>query len=521
MKTVDIPSSADRARWLREAAELAPAPQTRVVPFARAVNFIADTSAFQGWRAEPLGPPSSVFDRELREGDYSDFDLGAHGVGAPVFSLESVTPGLDAPVCLRVLLGELPFEIAAPREPFHSNMLARTWLQEETLYLDTLPAAVVLPRRYAFRYVRIIVAGLSPRHRLRLTGLSARLTAATFDAAPPPPANLTPFQARIDTVAVQTLRNCLHSVFEDGPKRDRRLWLGDLRLQALANSVTFRRFDLVKRCLLLFAGLARPDGLVEACVFENPQPQASGNLMVDYALLFAPTLLDYAEASMDWDTAHDLWPLARHQVATITADFDANGKLPPGEPFGWAFIDWQPALHREGALLGLAIYALRQSAKLANGVGDENGMNQLNARAEALTRIAREQWRAADGSFISGPDAQRSLATTAWMILAGVVTDVEARAVLHQALNDPAHLRPAGPYLWHHVIHACHLVGDHATGQRLLEEYWGKMLDLGADTFWEVFDPDNHFASPYENAQLNSYCHAWSCTPAWFLRTLN
>jgi hypothetical protein len=31
----------------------------------------------------------------------------------------------------------------------------------------------------------------------------------------------------------------MQEVFEDGPKRDRRLWLGDLRLQALVNDVTF------------------------------------------------------------------------------------------------------------------------------------------------------------------------------------------------------------------------------------------------------------------------------------------
>ena len=36
---------------------------------------------------------------------------------------------------------------------------------------------------------------------------------------------------------------------EDGPKRDRRLWLGDLRLEALANYETYRNFDLVKRLL--------------------------------------------------------------------------------------------------------------------------------------------------------------------------------------------------------------------------------------------------------------------------------
>ena len=240
--------------------------------------------------------------------------------------------------------------------------------------------------------------------------------------------------------------------------------------------------------------------------------------MVDYALFYAPTLLDYAEASGDWETARELWPVARHQVATITAAFDAAGRLPAGDPFGWAFIDWQPKLHREGALLGLAIYVLRESARLAAKLNDDEALNQFADRAETLSRIAREQWREADGNFISGPQSQRSLATTAWMVLAGVVKDVEARAVLHQALNDPKHLQPAGPYLWHHAVHAFYLAGDPATGLRLIEDYWGRMLDLGADTFWEVFNPADHFASPYENAQLNSYCHAWSCTPSWFLR---
>ncbi|WP_390580761.1 hypothetical protein [Paenibacillus illinoisensis] len=44
--------------------------------------------------------------------------------------------------------------------------------------------------------------------------------------------------ANIDRVAVQT-RDCMQSVFEDCPKRDRRLWIGDLRLQALVNYETF------------------------------------------------------------------------------------------------------------------------------------------------------------------------------------------------------------------------------------------------------------------------------------------
>ncbi|MDE3915860.1 hypothetical protein JA521_26325 [Klebsiella pneumoniae] len=50
--------------------------------------------------------------------------------------------------------------------------------------------------------------------------------------------------------------------------------------------------------------------------------------------------------------------------------------------------------------------------------------------------------------------------------------------------------------------------------------YWGIMAEYGVDTFWEAFDPHNPKASPYGAMQINSYCHAWSCTPAYFIRSL-
>ena len=39
----------------------------------------------------------------------------------------------------------------------------------------------------------------------------------------------------------------------------------------------------------------------------------------------------------------------------------------------------------------------------------------------------------------------------------------------------------------------------------------------GADTFWEVYDPNDDFRSPYNFFPINSYCHAWSCTPVYFI----
>ena len=44
------------------------------------------------------------------------------------------------------------------------------------------------------------------------------------------------------------------------------------------------------------------------------------------------------------------------------------------------------------------------------------------------------------------------------------------------------------------------------------------MVKLGADTFWELYNPANPDESPYGGTIVNSYCHAWSCAPAYFLR---
>ena len=44
------------------------------------------------------------------------------------------------------------------------------------------------------------------------------------------------------------------------------------------------------------------------------------------------------------------------------------------------------------------------------------------------------------------------------------------------------------------------------------------VVQYGADTFWELYNPYNREESPYGSSMVNSYCHAWSCTPTYFLR---
>ena len=79
-------------------------------------------------------------------------------------------------------------------------------------------------------------------------------------------------------------------------------------------------------------------------------------------------------------------------------------------------------------------------------------------------------------------------------------------------------MHPVSPYCWHHVVEAHLTAGMDGEALALIRRYWGAMIAAGHTTFPEVFDPADPLLTPYGTALLNSACHAWSCTPTWFLR---
>ena len=42
--------------------------------------------------------------------------------------------------------------------------------------------------------------------------------------------------------------------------------------------------------------------------------------------------------------------------------------------------------------------------------------------------------------------------------------------------------------MYHHIVEALFEGGLEEEAIQLMKDYWGKMIDLGADTFWEAFD---------------------------------
>jgi alpha-L-rhamnosidase len=512
--------AARKASWLAKAAEATPTLTRKTLKPVARVKAEKDARSFQGWKIVGDGQPESACNKPLLPGDSFILDFGEHFTGYLTFSLRCFDIPVDAPVRLSFVFGEVPAEIGESFDTY-SGTLTRSWLQDEVFNFDDVPQTVTLPRRYAFRYVKISVVSASKHGKFGFSDIHAEAVTSADESKLLPFTPLTAEDKALDDASRRTLRDCMQTVFEDGPKRDRRLWLGDLRLQALANYVTYRNYDLVKRSLYILAGTATENGLVGTCSFERPEPVRGGNSILDYTALFAPTVLEYLEASGDRATAEDLWPLVLKQLDFTLEPVNEEGLFVSPKKW-WLFIDWQPKLtndNKQASEHAIVLLGLRATLKLAEKLGKADEVAFIGKIIPEMEAAARKHlWDEAQGMFVSGAKRELVWASQAWMVLAGVASPEQAKRAMSGVMKSPDAVKPVTPYMHHYVVEALLAAGlrDEASG--LLQSYWGGMIRKGADTFWEVYLPEDDFASPYGGYLMNSYCHAWSCTPTYLLR---
>lgn len=512
-----------RIAWLQKAEELKPVLTTSIKKPVALVAMVNDKAAFQDWKAVKATLVDSLYVSSFKKQSGVVVDFGEHLTGHYTFSLKSLRGTPDAPLRFRFTFGEVPSEVAVPFDPY-PGALSRAWLQDEVVTVMDLPATITIPRRVAFRYVKIDLLGSSPYFDFGFSDMEVRATtsAGTLPGALATAAD--PLIKNIDSIGLATLKECMQTVFEDGPKRDRRLWIGDLYLQAMTNAVSFRNHNLTKRCLYLLAALSGENGCLHSNVFETPTPhaQAGAPFLFDYSLLYNATLKDYLVASGDRETAMDLWPVAKKQLKNIHQFLRPNGlfdNAAAAKAGWWLFVDWNNALDRQTAIQGIVIFSLKETLALATLLGRQAEVSELPALIKKMTAAAKTNlYDRQKGIFISGPEKQISYASQAWMTLSGVATKAEAQRALKAVQQMQDVVRPGGPYLYHYFVEALLQAGLQQEGRKAVETYWGSMVKMGADTFWEVYDLANEFLSPYNFYPINSYCHAWSCTPVYFIR---
>lgn len=509
-----------REGWLAKAEAATPELKHQIVRPQSVVTAVNDSAAYQHWRYDFAGNPSELlYGRNMKDVQEITLDFGRHLTGYFTFHTKTLSRCQDAPVRLRFFFAEMPAELNTPLEPWKGS-LSRAWMQDEVVTVTEVDTEITIPRRLAFRYVRVKLLGASPDFDFAIDDMyctaqtSAGEVLTTVDSICPDDI------ADIRRVSIETLRECMQTVYEDGPKRDHRLWAGDMYLQTLANRYTFGNYDLTRRCLYLFAALADERGNVISNIFEHPLPHAQERShCITYALLWNSTLLEYLRDTGDYETARELWPVARRQVEEALGYVDDDGIYRHSYERGtWMFFDWREGLDMNTLMQGAMIFGLDQTYELARMLGTEDEVSDWPGISRKMRNAARrDMFDRERGVFVSGPDRQVSALAQTWMIKAGVIKNRQARKAIENALAMPEVVMPGTPYATHYLVDAMILAGMTDEAREYLRDYWGGMVAKGADTFWESYDPDNDFISAYGFSPLNSSCHAWSCTPVYFI----
>lgn len=504
-------------RFEQIANELKPTLFRKKVEAKQLVTIVDNKDKIHGWEAQPLRNASALSDSILGKGDQVILDFGDHLVGYLSLNITSVGSPPDAPLYLRLTFGEMPVEMAQSFANY-DGWISSSWLQEERIHVDVLPNKITLPRRYSFRYLKIEVLDTSQKYKVSFDNPSVETVTSADDSNVKAFEHNDPELIEIDRVSMKTLQDCMQEVFEDGPKRDRRLWLGDLRLQAMANYATFQCNNLVKRNLYQFAAVPNQNGQVSANLFVEPNLIPDDTFLFDYSLFFTTTLYDYYQATNDRESLEDLWPTAFRQVEIGLERLDAHNIVQDDESW-WSFIDWHPELNKQGASQAILIYTLRRAISLAKVLGQIEEKKKMESALEKVVTATKQYlWKEDIGFFISGSQQQVSWATQIWMVLAEVLDLSNNQQLLSRLLYAQPEVDMNTPYMHHHLVEALLQVGMKEEAIDWMKAYWGGMLRDGADTFWELYNPKDKAFSPYGNHLINSYCHAWSCTPTYLLR---
>ncbi len=478
---------------------------TRVFP-KRYVKFSEDSDAFQGIRTEVLG--EVTFPIELKKDESIILDFGRHCVGYLHYRAEGESPIVDSPLGIEFAFGEFPLEIV--REPHeYKGRLGKGWIQRELKKTVFLPAEVVLERRYAFRYVKLTRME-NEQSKIFLKDLFADAVSAVefveaknFDIPDPS-------LQKIYNASLATLKECEQDVFEDGPKRDRRLWIGDLRLQAMSDYVSFGNTDLIKKCIYLFAAHRVNDKVVAPCVFPDSPPYIDKWYFKDYSLYFVSCLLDYLKSTGDHALPEELYEVAREQICFMKSLYEKGSK-----PLGASiFVDWCPDLDKSTAELGIYLYVLNQFKELSSALGRDE--TEFDGEFERAKKQLLALYSEEIGLFVS-TSGQISWHSQIWAVLSGVLTKEVSRQVLDKIKDFNTEYTMRTPYMIHYYIEALFSIGEKEYAMEYIKNFWMQMLDCGYDCCPEVFNPNNQMESPYGAPEINSACHAWSCTPIYWI----
>jgi len=320
-----------------------------------------------------------------------------------------------------------------------------------------------------------------------------------------------PLLNRIWETGVYTTHLCMQDDIWDAPKRDRGRWMGDTDVSGRVSDVIFADQFLLEDTLTRLIGPLPLKGHV--------------NGIPGYSSYWLTELLNHT-----LHTGNKAYLASMHDsivalLKFMDRDFDAQNNF-INHTHEWLYVDWALDLNGDTpssrATTTLEyIRAYRAGARLLEELGDTKNADHFAHRADQLSQSSQAS-QFANGSF--GPRWQ----TNAMAVISGVATPDQYSTIWQSVLSNVGKptWRPdvITPYYGSYVLDAMARVDHRTEALAWIREYWGGMINEGATSFWEAYDPAWPKDDPHVDLQADntagyriSLAHGWSSAPAYWL----
>jgi alpha-L-rhamnosidase len=319
---------------------------------------------------------------------------------------------------------------------------------------------------------------------------------------------------RIYEVSRYTFQLNTREFFIDGIKRDRWIWSGDAYQSFLMNYYAWFDNPTVTRTLLALRG-------------KDPVTSHINTIM-DYTFYWFLGIYDYYQYTGDQGFIRSFYPRMQSLLEYCLSRRNADG-LMEGQTGDWVFIDWADKLSKKGALSFeqlLLCRSLEAMTLCAGIVQDTAGATRYGALAKDLrAKLFRYYWSDAKQALVHSringqPTSQVTRYANMFGIFFGYFTPAQEQAVKQHVLLNDSIQQITTPYMRFYELEALCAMGEQAYVTKEMKAYWGNMLQLGATSFWEEYNPARqgaeHYAM-YGRPFGKSLCHAWGASPLYLL----
>lgn len=297
--------------------------------------------------------------------------------------------------------------------------------------------------------------------------------------------------------------------FLDGIKRDRWIWSGDAYQAYKINQYLYQDKDLNKRTILALRG-------------KDPV-ECHINTITDYSFFWIMSVYEYYQGYEDKEFLKMIYPKIRSLMEFCIGRTDEYGFIVK-KCNDWIFIDWAD-IDKEGAvcaeqiLFAKSLEAILLSAEIL-GIEEPDYRERLEKlRLDIDTYFWDEEQGAYISSFSSGKK-QVTRHANIFAVLYDFVNENKKNKILKNVIHNDNIAQIVTPYFKFFELDMMGKIGERQYVLDQIRDYWGGMIEKGATTFWETYDPDENekeryamYGDPYGK----SLCHAWGASPIYLL----